>query len=202
VIRVITLLCLVNLYTLPSYAQTIKILALGDSLTAGYGLPHGEGFTDQLQKALQDQGRDVTVINAGVSGDTSQGGLARLEWSLADNPDMVIVELGANDGLRGLDPDLTKGNLDQILTKLGDRGVKTVFAGMLAPPNMGPDYGKNYNALYPALAQKHDVLLYPFFLEGVAGIPALNQDDGIHPTKDGVAIIVERILPYVTKVLD
>lgn len=195
-------MCLVNLYTGTALAQTTKILALGDSLTAGYGLAQGAGFTDQLQKALRDQGHDVAVINAGVSGDTTQGGLARLDWSLADNPHMVIVELGANDGLRGLDPQLTKDNLDQILTKLRSRGVKILLAGMLAPPNMGQEYGQEFNDLYPTLAKKHGVSLYPFFLDGVAGVPALNQDDGIHPTKDGVTIIVDRILPYVLKVLN
>lgn len=195
-------MCLVNLYTGTALAQTTKILALGDSLTAGYGLTQGAGFTDQLQKALRDQGHDVAVINAGVSGDTTQGGLARLDWSLADNPDMVIVELGANDGLRGLDPQLTKDNLDQILAKLRSRGVKILLAGMLAPPNMGQEYGQEFNDLYPTLAKKHGVSLYPFFLDGVAGVPTLNQDDGIHPTKDGVTIIVDRILPYVLKVLN
>jgi acyl-CoA thioesterase-1 len=140
-------------------------------------------------------------VNAGLSGDTSAGGLARLDWALEPKPDFAIVELGANDGLRGLDPAQTRANLDAILTKLKAKGVPVLFAGMYAPPNMGPDYAKPFNALYPELAQKHGVLFYPFFLDGVAANAALNQPDGIHPNATGVDIIVERILPHVLKLI-
>lgn len=180
----------------------MKILALGDSLTAGYRLDQGDGFAEQLEARLREMGRDIKVINAGVSGDTTKGGLARLGWALADQPDMVIVELGANDALRGIDPALTKDHLDQILTQLKEKQIKVLLAGMLAPPNLGADYGARFNPIYPALAKKHKVALYPFFLEGVAGDPKLNLDDGIHPTKEGIAIIVDRMLPYILKVID
>jgi len=185
-------------------AADYKILALGDSLTAGYGLDQDKGFTAQLQTVLNAEldGRTVKVLNGGVSGDTTQGGLARLNWALADNPDLVIVELGANDGLRGLDPQLTRKNLDQILAQLKKRSVKILLAGMMAPPNLGAQYGNDFNAIYPELAKKHDVALYPFFLDGVAGMAHLNQDDGIHPNAQGVAIIVERLVPYIKKVMD
>jgi len=185
-------------------ASDYKILALGDSLTAGYGLDQNKGFTAQLQTALNAEldGRTVKVLNAGVSGDTTQGGLARLNWALADDPDLVIVELGANDGLRGLDPQLTRQNLDHILAQLKKRGVKILLAGMMAPPNLGAQYGNDFNAIYPDLAKKHDVALYPFFLDGVAGMAHLNQDDGIHPNAQGVAIIVERLVPHIKKVMD
>lgn len=185
-------------------AADYKILALGDSLTAGYGLDQDKGFTAQLQTALNAEldGRTVKVLNAGVSGDTTQGGLARLNWALADNPDLVILELGANDGLRGLDPKLTRKNLDQILAQLKKQGVKILLAGMMAPPNLGAQYGNDFNAIYPDLAKKHDVALYPFFLDGVAGMAHLNQDDGIHPNAQGVAIIVDRLVPHIKKVMD
>ncbi len=190
--------------SIPAWADDFKILALGDSLTAGYGLDQNQGFTVQLQQSLNHNfpDQDIKVINGGVSGDTTKGGLARLNWALVDNPDMVIVELGANDGLRGLDPKLTEKNLDGILQNLKDRGVKVLLAGMLAPPNLGPDYGQEFNSIYPRLAKKHEVALYPFFLEGVAGIADLNQEDGIHPNAEGVAIIVERLLPHIEKVMN
>ncbi len=173
------------------------MLALGDSLTAGYGLAAEEAFPARLQMALRKQGLRVRVINAGVSGDTSAGGRARLDWSLADNPSAAIVELGANDALRGLDPDATRANLDAIISKLRKRGIAVLLAGMLAPPNLGPEYEARFNAIYPALATKHGVLFYPFFLDGVAARPELNQADGMHPTAAGVDIIVERMLPLV-----
>ena len=141
------------------------------------------------------------MIGAGVAGDTSAGGRARLAWSLADRPDAAIVELGANDGLRGIDPAVTYDNLDAILTELKRRGIPVLLAGMYAPPNLGREYGEAFNGIYPRLAEKHGVRLYPFFLDGVAVEPRLNQPDGIHPNEDGVAVIVERILPYVMKVL-
>jgi acyl-CoA thioesterase I len=182
-------------------AGETKILALGDSLTAGYGLPKRHGFTEQLQTALRAEGRDILVINAGVSGDTSAGGRARLGWALADRPDVVMLELGANDGLRGIEPKVTKENLDAILGELQRKGIPVLFAGMRAPPNLGLEYGTEYSAVFKDLAARYDVVFYPFFLDGVAGDPALNQGDGIHPNPKGVAIMVERILPAVREVL-
>jgi len=183
-------------------AEPLKILALGDSLTSGYGLPPGEGFTDQLGQALKDQGVAARVINGGVAGDTSADGLARLDWSLADDPDLVIIELGGNDALRALDPKSTKANLDKILTKLQQQHRAILLTGMLAPPNLGEDYAARFNPIFPALAKQHEVTLYPFFLDGVAGNPSLVQPDGIHPTAQGVAIIVQRILPSLHEAID
>ena len=185
-----------------SAAKETRLLALGDSLTSGWGLAARDAFPAQLERALRAAGRrDVRVIGAGVAGDTSAGGRARLAWSLADRPDAAIVELGANDGLRGIDPAATYDNLDAILTELKRRGIPVLLAGMYAPPNLGREYGEAFNGIYPRLAEKHGVRLYPFFLDGVAVEPRLNQPDGIHPNEDGVAVIVERILPYVMKVL-
>lgn len=182
-------------------AAPLKILALGDSLTAGYGLPAGQGFVPQLQKALKDQGIDAEVQDGGVSGDTTAGGLARLDWLLADDPRVVIVELGANDALRGLDPGQAKANLGAILEKLAGQHRAVLLAGMLAPPNLGTDYGAAFDAIYPDLAKQYGVVLYPFFLDGVAADPALNQADGIHPTAAGVAIIVRRLMPSLRQVI-
>ena len=182
-------------------SKPLTILAFGDSLVAGFGLGSRDGFTAKLEAALKAKGVEARVVNAGLSGDTSAGGLARLDWALAPKPDFAIVELGANDGLRGLDPAQTRANLDAILNKLKAKGVPVLFAGMYAPPNMGPDYGKAFNALYPELAKKHGVLFYPFFLDGVAADASLNQRDGIHPNGKGVDIIVERILPHVLKLI-
>tara|TARA_R110000868_G_scaffold21214_4_gene88389 strand:- start:8 stop:703 length:696 start_codon:yes stop_codon:yes gene_type:complete len=175
----------------------LRLLVLGDSLTAGYGLNAEDGFTARLQAALKAEGRDVTVLNAGVSGDTTAGGRARIGWALGDKPDAVIVELGANDGLRGLDPKATFDNLDAVITEIRRAGLPVLLTGMLAPPNLGRDYAGEFNAVFPRLAEKHDVLFYPFFLAGVAARPELNQDDGIHPNPKGVAAVVARILPYV-----
>jgi len=183
-------------------AAPVKILALGDSLTAGYGLPDADAFTTRLQQALKDKGYDVQVINAGVSGDTTAGGRARLDWALGDQPNVAVVELGANDGLRGLDPASTRENLDAILTTMKERKVPTLLAGMYAPRNLGREYGDRFNAIYPELAAKHDVPLYPFFLEGVALDPKLNQEDGMHPNAKGVAIVVNGILPHLTALID
>ncbi|MBV8169919.1 MAG: arylesterase [Alphaproteobacteria bacterium] len=179
----------------------VKLLVVGDSLTAGYGLPSEESFTAQLQAALKADGLNVTVVNAGVSGDTSAGGLARLDWLLADKPDVALVELGANDGLRGLDPQVTYDNLDAVLTRLGKRQVPVLLAGMYAPPNLGREYGEQFNGVFPRLAEKHGVLFYPFFLDGVAAERDLNQPDGIHPNAKGVAVLVARIMPHVKKLL-
>lgn len=185
-----------------SGAEPVRILALGDSLTAGYGLPSGQGFVDQLQARLRAEGLDVRVFNGGVSGDTSAGGRARLGWALADHPDVVIVELGANDGLRGLDPAALRSNLDAILRRLRAAGVRILLTGMRAPPNLGREYGTAFNRVYPDLAKKYHVAFYPFFLEGVAARPNLNQADGIHPNSRGVAVIVDRIAPYVVRLLN
>ena len=182
-------------------ADEIWLLALGDSLSAGYGLATGEGFTDQLGTALRKEGLDVKVLNGGVSGDTTAGGLARLDWMLSDEPDAVIVALGANDGLRGLNPNETQANLDAILNKLKQHNIPVLLTGMLAPPNMGSEYGEDFNGLYPMLASRHDVVFYPFFLEGVAGNLELNQEDAIHPNAKGVAEIIRRILPSVKELL-
>ena len=177
--------------------DAVKISVLGDSLSAGFGLMAHEAFPAQLEARLRDHGVEVSVLNAGVSGDTSAGGVARVDWVLGDNPQFVILELGATDGLRGLDTAQMKTNLAAIIEKLQARGVRVLLAGMVAPANLGRDYGQAFNAVYPALAARYAVPLYPFFLAGVAGEPALNLDDGIHPTAAGVAVIVEAILPYV-----
>lgn len=182
-------------------AQPGTIVALGDSLTAGFGLPAEAAFPAQLEVYLKARGHDWRVVNAGASGDTSAGGLARLDWVLGDEPDIVIVELGANDGLRGLPVEAMEANLDAILTRLKAAGVTTVLSGMRAPPNMGPDYAEAFAAIYPRLAAKHGATLDPFFLEGVAAEPALNQPDGIHPTEAGIARIVVRLGPLIEQVI-
>lgn len=179
-----------------------KIVALGDSLTAGYELPPGAAFPDQLEKALRERGHDVSVLNAGVSGDTASDGLARLDWALPEDPDIVIVELGANDALRGIDPAITREALAEILIRLKERGATVLLAGMRAPPNMGRDYAENFDPMFAELAEEHDVAFYPFFLDGVAAEPALNLADGMHPNAEGVAVIVERILPHVEALLE
>ena len=180
----------------------VRILALGDSLVAGFGLPAREGFAPQLEAALRKLGIDARVIQGGVSGDTSAGGLARLSWMLSPKPAIVIVELGGNDGLRGLPPDKTRSNIDAILRQLKLAGVKVLLTGMLAPPNLGREYGAEFNAIYPELAKTHKVMFYPFFLEGVAARRHLNQRDGIHPNAKGAAIIAGRIAPYVKRLIE
>ncbi len=191
----------------PSAAATPPrlILAFGDSLTAGYQLGPQEGFAPQLEAALRAQGRTVTVHNAGVSGDTTAQGRARLNWVLAGlktRPDLAIVELGANDMLRGQSPAVARANLDAILGEFGKRKIPVVLAGMLAAPNLGAGYAKPFNAMYPALAKAHGAALYPFFLNGVVGVRGLQLGDGLHPTKAGVAVIVRGILPVVARELD
>lgn len=185
----------------PAYAETQTIVAFGDSLSAGYNLPHDAAFPNQLEAALAEQGLNVRVVNAGVSGDTTAGGVARLDWMLGDAPDLVIVELGANDALRGIAPAQVEANLDAILKRLTSEGIGVVLAGMYAPPNMGTEYAQAFNAIYPRLAERHDVPLYPFFLDGVAAERDLLQGDGMHPTAEGVAEIVRRILPTVRQAL-
>ncbi|MGD9539177.1 MAG: arylesterase [Alphaproteobacteria bacterium] len=177
------------------------IVAFGDSLAAGYGLPAEDAFPVRLEAYLRERGHDWRVVNAGVSGDTSAGGLARLDWALADEPDLVILELGSNDGLRGLSAEAMEENLDRILARLDAAGIKVLLAGMRAPPNLGPDYAEGFEAVYPRLAEKYGVPFYPFFLDGVAAVPALNQPDGIHPNEAGVAEIVRRIGPLVERVI-
>lgn len=181
----------------PGLAEPYRIVGLGDSLMAGYELPAGEGFTDQLAAALTARGHEVEVINAGVSGDTTSGGLARLDWSVGEDADLVIVELGANDALRGISPDITRRNLDAIITRLIERGIDVLLAGMVSPPNMGADYAAAFNPIYPELAARHGIALYPFFLDGVATQKDLLLADGMHPNARGVARMVEGILPMV-----
>jgi len=191
-----------GLITEQGYAQE-KILAFGDSLTAGYGLDPGEGFTDELERVINTLGLSVTVINAGVSGDTSSGGLSRLEWVLDSfkNIDLVILALGANDALRGIQPKITAQNIDQMAKILKKRNIPTVIAGMLAPPNLGKVYGTKFNNIYPSTSKKYGMVLYPFLLDGVAGIIELNQTDRIHPNKKGVSIISKKMAPVIIKVL-
>ncbi|MDE0944386.1 MAG: arylesterase [Alphaproteobacteria bacterium] len=182
-------------------AQAKTILTFGDSLTAGYGLAAKDGFVARLQTTLGQKGAQVVVRNGSVSGDTTAGGRARLAWTLSGTIDLVILELGANDALRGVDPGETRRNLDAILSALNKRGIVVLLAGMLAPPNLGPDYAQSFNSIYPDLAAKHGVTLYPFFLDGVAAKPNLNQRDGLHPNSAGVQVIVDAMVPYVLKLL-
>ncbi|HEV2955709.1 MAG TPA: arylesterase [Xanthobacteraceae bacterium] len=184
-----------------SAARPVKIVALGDSLTAGLGLPADAAFPARLQRALAQKGIAADVVNAGVSGDTAADGLARLDWSVPEDTDAVILELGANDALRGLDPAQTRANLDAILRRLAARHIPVLFAGMRAPPNLGGEYTKAFDAIYPDLAAAHAARFYPFFLDGVAGERSLNQGDGIHPTAAGVDVIVAKILPQVEELI-
>ena len=176
--------------------KDLRILAVGDSLFAGYGLKQGEGFTSQMEIALRDAGHSATVVNAAVSGDTTSGGLARLEWLLGDPFDAVILFLGANDALRAIPVELVSNNLRAMLEILVSRQIPTLFVGMRAPRNLGPQYVEEFDAVYTKLAADFDVVFYPFFLEGVATDLSLNLEDGIHPNAEGIAVIVEKILPY------
>ena len=194
--RLVVLVLWLASLALPAAAETVTIVALGDSLTAGYKLAPGEGFPAQLERALKDKGYDVKVIDAGVSGDTTSGGLSRLDWSVGEDADAVILELGANDALRGLPPETTAKNLTAIVDRLEARGLPVLLAGMLAPPNLGEAYGAAFTAVYEDLATR-DLVFYPFFLDGVAADPALTLDDGMHPTAEGIGIIVKKILPKV-----
>jgi acyl-CoA thioesterase-1 len=181
--------------------RLVRILAFGDSLTAGYGLPHDEGFEVRLQAALRAHGHNVTILDGGVSGDTTAGGRARLDWALADKPDAVIVEFGGNDGLRGVDPNDIEANLTAILDTLAARHLPVLFSGMYAPPNMGPEYGRAFRAVFDRLGKRPGLIYDPFFLEGVAADPALNQPDHIHPNPKGVDRIVARLLPLVEQLI-
>ncbi len=183
-------------------ARVPKLLVFGDSLVAGYGLPHEDGFEAQLQAALARANRPVQILDGGVSGDTSAGGRARLDWALADNPDAVIVELGANDALRATDPRETDANLTAILNTLAARHLPVLLCGMLAPPNLGAAYGGEFRAVYTRLAARPGLLFDPFFLEGIAGNPSLIQADGLHPNAEGVRRNVARVLPLVERLLD
>jgi acyl-CoA thioesterase-1 len=185
----------------PASDRPLRIVALGDSLTAGYGLGANEAFPVRLQRALAAKGIATEIANAGVSGDTTSGGLARFDWSVPDGTDAVILELGANDALRGVDPKVTRGALDALLRRLGERHIPVLLCGMLAPRNMGKEYGTAFDAIYPDLARQYGAILYPFFLEGVATEPKLNQRDGLHPTAAGVDVIVEKILPAVERLV-
>lgn len=182
-------------------AEPVTIVGFGDSLMAGYQLNASDAFPTKLQAALRDNGHDVSVINAGVSGDTSSGGLARLDWSVPDQTNLIVLELGANDALRGIAPELTEANLEAMVTRLKQRGMAIVLVGMLAPPNMGPDYERAFNAIYPRLAKKHGLPFYEFFLDGVAATPALLLADGMHPNPEGVDKMVTGILPLIETVL-
>jgi acyl-CoA thioesterase-1 len=177
------------------------LMVLGDSLVAGHGLPQGEAFPDVLGRLLKKDGVDVEIVNAGVSGDTTAGGLARLDWSLAAKPDAAIIVLGGNDLLRGLEPAASYRNLDGIIEKLAANNVEVLLAGMQAPRNLGADYANEFDAIYDRLAKRHKILFYPFFLEGVALQPVMNQPDGMHPNEQGVAHIATKILPQVKTLL-
>ena len=181
----------------PAFAAAVRLAALGDSLTAGWGLPADDAFPVRLQKALEARGYRVTIENFGVSGDTTAGGLARLDAVLAAKPDGVIVELGANDMLRGLDPEAARRNLDAILGRIAKSGAKILLCGMRAPKNYGAEYAAAFEAIYPDLAARYDAVRYPFFLEGVTGLPGMTMTDGLHPSAAGVEVIVSGILPAV-----
>ena len=182
-------------------AKTISLVGFGDSLMAGYQLPPGDGFPEKLQAALTAKGVDVSIANAGVSGETTAGGLARIDWSVPDGTDGVILELGGNDALRGIPPEESEKNLDQIIARLKERGVAVLLVGMLAPPNMGGDYAGRFNSIYAKLAQKHGVALYPFFLDGLALDAGLKREDGMHPNSKGIDVMVEKMEPAITQFL-
>ncbi len=182
-------------------AETIQLVVLGDSLSAGYQLAPGEAFPAQLEKALKERGHDVTVVNAGVSGDTSSGGLSRLDWSAGPETDAVILELGANDALRGIAPQVTRKNIEEMVRRLRERDVEVLVAGMLAPRNLGEEYAAGFDPIYAEVAAEHGALHYPFFLEGVALNPELNLADGMHPNGQGVSVIVSNIMPHVEELL-
>jgi acyl-CoA thioesterase-1 len=185
----------------PAYEGTI--VAVGDSLTAGLGISEDQAYPAQLARRLQADGRNYQVINAGVSGETSSGALSRIGWIISSlSPDIVILETGANDGLRGLDPDLLKANLDRLVSLLTARNIQVILAGMLMLPNLGPDYTRAFSEIYPEIAERHGVLFIPFFLEGVAGNPQLNQPDKLHPTVEGYSRIVETVYPYIVTAIE
>jgi acyl-CoA thioesterase I len=181
--------------------RPLAVVGFGDSLMSGFQLPIQDSFTAQLEKALKDKGVNVTITNAGVAGETTTDGVSRLDWSVPEGTDLVILEFGANDALRGIDPAISEKNLSDILEKLKQRNVQVILAGMLAPPNMGNDYAEKFNAIFPRLAEKYDVPLYPFFLDGVATVKSLQLADGEHPNTEGVAKMVEGFLPLMEKTI-
>lgn len=183
-------------------AQDARVVAFGDSLMAGFNLPPGADFPTRLEAQLQAEGYGVTIVNAAVSGDTTSGGLGRLDWSVPDDTDLVILELGGNDALRGIDPDLTRNNLDAMIERLIERDIDVILAGILAPPNMGDDYAARFNPIFPELAAQHDIPLDPFFLDGAITIDGMMQADGIHPTAAGVDAMVARFAPLMRQWLD
>jgi len=195
--RVILAIALILALPAAAIADTYRIVGFGDSLMAGYQLSPGESFPEKLEAALKAKGHDVVIANAGVSGDTSSGGLARLDWSVPDDTDLVILELGANDMLRGIAPEITARNLEAMVARLKARDVDVLLAGMVAAPNLGAAYGDAFNAIYPKLAEKHGLQLYPFFLDGVAAQAQLLLADGMHPNAQGVDRMVEGLLPMV-----
>ena len=199
----LTILSLVNVPSNSSEITqpVIKLMIFGDSLTAGYGLKRSDSFSEKLSNALKSKGRNVRIILSSVSGDTTAGGKARLDWALIEKPDAFLLELGANDGLRGIEPSVSRENLESIIKKLKKNRVKTLIAGMFAPPNLGKEYSREFNNIYSSLARKYSLLFYPFFLEGVAANPQLNQADGIHPNPKGVDEIIKRMLPIVMKLV-
>jgi len=177
--------------------KAINLVGFGDSLMAGYQLAPSESYTAQLEAALKAKGHKVVITNAGVSGDTTSAGLSRIDWSVPDGTDGVILELGANDALRGIAPEQSEKNLDAMLARLKERGIPVLLAGILAPPNMGGDYAEKFNPIYKRLADKYAVPLYPFFLDGVTTLPGMQIEDGMHPNAKGIAVMVERTLPMV-----
>jgi len=189
------------MFSVAANARTISLVGFGDSLMAGYQLPPGDGFPEKLQALLKAKGVDVTIANAGVSGDTTTAGLARIDWSVPDGTDGVILELGANDALRGIPPEESEKNLDQMIARLKERGIAVLLVGMLAPPNMGADYAARFNPIYEKLAEKHGVALYPFFLDGVVLDAGLKLEDGMHPNSKGVDVMVEKMEPAITQFL-
>jgi acyl-CoA thioesterase-1 len=194
-------LCCLGATMTASAAESMHIVALGDSLTAGFMLPESAAFPAQLETALKARGHDVRITNAGVSGDTTAAGLERFEWSVPEDTRAVILELGANDALRGLDPKAARANLETIIARLEARGIEVLLAGMAAPRGLGEEYVAAFDPIYPELAQKHDLILYPFFLDGVSERPEFNLPDGLHPNAKGVRVIVERILPKVEELI-
>jgi acyl-CoA thioesterase I len=197
IVAILSLLVMSVLAAGPAVAEPLRLVAFGDSLTAGLGLEAKDAYPAKLQAALAKFGIEVTIDNAGVSGDTTDGGLARLDWSVPDGTKAVLLELGANDMLRGLDPKLARANLAAMLERLKERKIPVLLIGMRAAPNLGADYQKAFDAIYPDLARQYGVALYPFFLDGVAGTSGLNQADGMHPNAAGVDVIVARLTPVV-----
>jgi acyl-CoA thioesterase I len=186
----------------PAVAEAVRLIGFGDSLMAGYRLAPGEAFPEKLETALREAGHDVVIVNAGVSGDTTSGGLERLDWSVPDDTDIVLLGLGANDMLRGISPELTERNLAAMIERLEERGIDIVLIGMLAAPNLGTDYAEAFNAIYPGLAERYELTFHPFLLDGVAAESAYLLDDGMHPNAQGVDRMVEGILPLVEEMLE